>query len=66
MAEEKYTCNKCGMTFEKKPDKHQCPLCGSLDVKQASEQTGSFRVWSKNPFLLKVIAGMAGPFSNVT
>jgi rubrerythrin len=41
MAEEKYTCNKCGQTFEKRPEKHQCPLCGSPDVKQSSEQTAS-------------------------
>ena len=34
---DKYTCNKCGQTFEKKPDKHECPLCGSLDVKQIPE-----------------------------
>jgi len=38
---DKYTCNKCGQTFEKKPDKHECPLCGSLDVKQTPESTGA-------------------------
>lgn len=41
MAENKYTCNKCGQTFEKKSDKRECPLCGSADVKQSSEQTGA-------------------------
>jgi len=50
MAEEKYTCNKCGMTFEKKPDKHQCPLCGSLDVKQASEKPAASGCEAKTRF----------------
>ena len=50
MAEEKYTCNKCGMTFEKKPDKHQCPLCGSLDVKQASEKPAASGCGAKTRF----------------
>jgi rubrerythrin len=40
MAEEKYTCNRCGKTFEGKPDsgKDACPICGSLDSRKSSEQ----------------------------
>lgn len=43
MAEEKYTCNKCGKTFEVKPEssKTACPICGSLDSSKSSEQTAS-------------------------
>ena len=43
MAEEKYTCNKCGKTFEAKPEssKTACPICGSLDSSKSSEQTAS-------------------------
>ncbi len=39
MAEEKYTCNACGKTFDKAPenDKSACPQCGSLDSRKASE-----------------------------
>jgi rubrerythrin len=43
MAEEKYTCNKCGKTFESKPEssKTACPICGSLDSRKSSEQAAS-------------------------
>ena len=43
MAEEKYTCNKCGKTFEAKsePSKVVCPICGSADSSKSSEQAAS-------------------------
>jgi len=43
MAEEKYTCNKCGKTFEAKSEsiKTACPICGSLDSRKWPEQAAS-------------------------
>lgn len=42
MAEENYTCNTCGKTFEIKPaTKRACPVCGSLDIRKASETASS-------------------------
>ncbi len=42
MAEEKYTCNRCGKSFEKKPGAQDavCPECGSPDSREASDASG--------------------------
>jgi rubrerythrin len=43
MAEEKYTCNKCGKTFDGKADSNKpaCPICGSVDSRKSSEPASS-------------------------